>query len=283
MLPGTWMYVYLGSLATTAAGLTEAGRRRRARDAIGPAGARRGIDNDAIVTKTMPSRRPILLPLAAAAAILLALSAFGAFLFPSPWTGGLDRTVDTTVAFIRSWGAWSVAGSIGLMVAHSFLPFPAELVAIANGVIFGPLVGTVVTWVGAMLGAFVAFGAVRAFGQPFVRRMLSVDQQRELARWSSERGGVSLLIGRLIPVIAFNLLNYAAALTTVSWWTFTWATGIGILPAAILLNVLGERMLTTPVWMWLTLGAIATSAWLVWQVRRRRAVIAQPHSPGTGP
>ena len=26
MLPGTWMYVYLGSLATTAAGLTDASR-----------------------------------------------------------------------------------------------------------------------------------------------------------------------------------------------------------------------------------------------------------------
>jgi uncharacterized membrane protein YdjX (TVP38/TMEM64 family) len=101
--------------------------------------------------------------------------------------------------------------------------------------------------------------------------MLSGRQQQELAVWSSERGGTSLLVGRFIPVIAFNLLNYAAALTTISWWTFAWATGIGILPLTILLNVLGERVLTTPLWAWLALGAITASAWLLWHVRWRRA------------
>ena len=57
---------------------------------------------------------------------------------------------------------------------------------------------------------------------------------------------MSLLIGRLIPLIAFNLINYAAALTEISWWTFLWATGIGILPLTILLNVVGNQMLTVP-------------------------------------
>ena len=174
----------------------------------------------------MPSRRPIVVYLATAVMVVSAVSALVSFLFPSPWTGGMDGALDDTVALIRSWGAWGVAGSIGLMVAHSFVPFPAELLGIANGMVFGPIVGTVVTWAGAMLGAFAAFGAVRIIGQPFVRPMLSVHQQQELAIWSRESGGTSLLVARLIPVIAFNLLNYAAALTTISWWTFAWATGI---------------------------------------------------------
>ena len=172
--------------------------------------------------------------------VVSAVSALVAFLFPSPWTGDPTGALDSTMTLIRSWGAWGMAGSIGLMVAHSFIPFPAELLGIANGMVFGPVVGTVVTWIGAMLGAFVAFGAVRVIGQPLVRRMLSVHQQQELAIWSRERGGTSLLVARLIPVIAFNLLNYAAGLTTMSWWTFAWATGIGILPLTILINVLGE-------------------------------------------
>lgn len=225
--------------------------------------------------ETMPSRLPIVVYLAAAFIVLSAVSVLVSFVFPSPGTGSLDGALEDTVALIRSWGAWGVVGSLGLMVAHSFVPFPAEFVGVANGMIFGPIVGTVVTWVGAMLGAFVAFGAVRVFGQPLVRRMLSVHQQQELAVWSSERGGISLLVGRLIPVIAFNLLNYAAALTTMSWWTFAWATGIGILPLTILLNVLGERMLTTPLWAWLAFGAITASAWLLWHIRWRHAYRAR--------
>ncbi len=30
-----------------------------------------------------------------------------------------------------------------------------------------------------------------------------------------------VLMARFIPVIAFNLVNYAAGLTRISWWTFT--------------------------------------------------------------
>ena len=41
-----------------------------------------------------------------------------------------------------------------LMVLHSFVPFPAEFVAMANGMLYGPIWGTVITWSGAMLGAF---------------------------------------------------------------------------------------------------------------------------------
>ena len=228
------------------------------------------------MTKTKPSRRPFVVYLAIAFIVLSAVGAAVSFLFPSPGTGGLDAALDDTVALIRSWGRWAVVGSLGLMVVHSFVPFPAELVGVANGMIFGPIAGTLVTWVGAMLGAFAAFGAVRLCGQPFVRRVLSIQQQQELTIWSRERGGASLLLARLIPVIAFNLLNYAAALTPMSWWTFAWATGIGILPLTILVNVLGERMLATPLWVWLALGAITASAWLLWHVRWQDAYRARP-------
>lgn len=207
--------------------------------------------------------------LAVALVLLLATGALAWWLLPSSWILDLDGTVEGTVALIRSWGAWGVIGSIGLMVAHSFLPFPAEIVTLANGLVYGPLWGTVITWLGAMLGASVAFGLVRLLGRPVVRYVISARHQQQLEIWSREHGGRALLIGRLIPVIAFNLINYAAALTEISWWTFLWATGIGILPLTILLNVLGDQMLTMPIWAWLLIGAIAALSWLILQIRWR--------------
>lgn len=44
---------------------------------------------------------------------------------------------------------------------YTFLPFPAEFVAIANGMVHGAFWGTVITWAGAMLGAFLSFGLTR--------------------------------------------------------------------------------------------------------------------------
>lgn len=213
-------------------------------------------------------------PRIAALVAVLVLGAAAWWLL-APATGiTLDMTVEETAQLIRSWGGWGVAVSIGLMVIHSFVPFPAEILACANGMIYGPVWGTVVTWIGAMLGASVAFGLVRSLGRPFVHRMLKEAQREKLALWSHDRGGTALLTARLIPVIAFNLINYAAALTEISWWTFLWATAIGILPLTVLSAILGDRMLTMPLWGWLLVGAVVLVIcfWLErrWHVTRRQ-------------
>lgn len=180
-----------------------------------------------------------------------------------------EAGVESTVRQIRGWGMWGVAGSIGLMVAHSFLPFPAEIIACANGVVYGAFWGAVITWVGAMLGASVAFGLVRWLGRPFVERMVPARDWEQISLWSRERGGAVLLTARLIPVIAFNLINYVAALTGISWWTFLWATGLGILPLTIMLSILGDQMVTMPLWAWVLLGALALASWVALHRRWR--------------
>jgi uncharacterized membrane protein YdjX (TVP38/TMEM64 family) len=209
-----------------------------------------------------------IVPRSAALLAVLGVGALGWWFWPQ--MPGALSTVREVEALIRSWGAWGALGSIGLMVAHSFLPFPSEIIALANGMLYGPLWGSVITWVGAMLGAAAAFGAVRALGRPALRRLLPPSSHADLVRWSRERGGLTLLVARLIPVIAFNLINYAAALTEIRWWTFLWATGLGILPLTITLAVLGDNVLDMPPWGWaLLLGGVATT-WLLLHRQRRR-------------
>jgi uncharacterized membrane protein YdjX (TVP38/TMEM64 family) len=213
-----------------------------------------------------------LIPARTAGAALIVVAAGGLlwWLLSRLAAYGLGDTVESAEALIASWGPWGVAASIALMVVHSFLPFPAEIIALANGMLYGPLWGSVITWVGAMLGASLAFGLARWLGRPFVLRLLAPERRRALDTWSRERGGLALLVARLIPAIAFNLINYAAALTQVSWWTFLWTTGLGILPLTILLAVLGENILELPAWAWLLAGAIAVLAWFVHRARGQR-------------
>ena len=187
---------------------------------------------------------------------------------------GFAFSVEAAEGLVRSAGAWGAAVSIGLMVAHSFVPFPAEILAVANGMVFGVVGGTAVTWVGAMLGAALAFGLGRALGRPFVKVVLPGRQWDRLEDWSLRRGGMALLMARLIPLIAFNLINYAAALTAISWWTFLWATGLGILPLTILVAGLGASAASLPWWSW-TIGlGLAVGAWLV--VRRTGGLASAP-------
>ncbi len=144
--------------------------------------------------------------------------------------------------YIRTSGAWGIAVSIGIMIIHSFVPFPAEFVAIANGMLYGPLWGTVVTWTGAMLGAFLAFGLARKLGHDFVNRKLKEKNQEKLMEWIKNNGGTAILASRLIPVISFNLINYLAGVSEISPWTFAWTTALGILPLTIIMVVMGNSI-----------------------------------------
>jgi uncharacterized membrane protein YdjX (TVP38/TMEM64 family) len=79
-----------------------------------------------------------------------------------------------------------------------------------------------------------------------------------------------LFVSRFVPVISFNLINYAAGLTAISWWTFVWATGLGILPLTFLMVLMGDGLWSgeTGTWLWLLLAALC--AWLIWWVFTRR-------------
>ncbi len=112
-----------------------------------------------------------------------------------------------------------------------------------------------------MLGAFLAFGLARALGRPFVAMMVARKHGHFLDELAATQGGRLVLISRFIPVIAFNLVNYAAGLTRISWWTFAWATGIGILPMTTLMVVMGDRIETLAWEMWLLVGAGALVLW----------------------
>ena len=78
-----------------------------------------------------------------------------------------------------------------------------------------------------------------------------------------------LFLSRFVPVISFNLINYAAGLTAISWWTFTWATGLGILPLTFLMVLMGSGLWSgdASAWLWLVLAAIV--GWLIWRALTR--------------
>lgn len=180
------------------------------------------------------------------------------------------------IEFIRHSGSLGILASIGIMVVHSFVPFPAELVAIANGMVYGSLWGTVITWVGAMLGALLAFGLARRFGRPFVGRVLRRKSAQRLDDWVARHGTGALFLSRFIPVISFNLINYAAGLLRVSWWTFAWTTGVGILPMTVLMAAMGEQIhnLAWPIWILILAGGLIF--WFLIHILTRRFKFLRP-------
>src|SRR3546814_616243 len=153
-------------------------------------------------------------------------------------------------------------------------------VSLAYGMLYGPVWVTIITWIGAMLGAFLAFGLSRAFGRPFVETVVARRHWQRLDDWTGEHAAQMVFLARFLPVISFNLVNYAAGLTRISWWTFGWTTGLGILPMTILMAAMGDQAGRMPWHWWLALLAAAVLGWIFiqgWLHRRnaKRAITMQ--------
>ncbi|MGH6777745.1 MAG: TVP38/TMEM64 family protein [Bradyrhizobium sp.] len=172
--------------------------------------------------------------------------------------------------FIRAWGAWSAVGAVALMALHSFLPLPAEVIAMGNGMIFGPWLGTALTWIGAMIGAILSFALARVLGRPLARRVLPERHWQRLDALPTRPG--TLLLVRFLPIVSFNLVNYAAGILHVHWWTFSWTTAIGILPLTIAMALLGNEMTTAPWWLWAAVTSAILALWLLLRRHGRTAV-----------
>jgi len=97
---------------------------------------------------------------------------------------GRDLEPGRLMERIRALGPWGQAAVVGLMVVHSFVPFPAEILALCAGALYGTLWGTALVWAGAMAGAALSFGLARWLGRPFVEAMPSARNQARLERWS---------------------------------------------------------------------------------------------------
>jgi uncharacterized membrane protein YdjX (TVP38/TMEM64 family) len=166
---------------------------------------------------------------------------------------------------------WLPLALIGLMILHTLVPVPAELLALAAGMALGPLWGTVTIWIGAMLGAYLGFFLARSLGQPFLRQIVSPTRLARLDQWLARADTVLLLTVRLLPVISFNLVNFALGLSPIGWWRFTWTTAIGILPVTVFVVIFGAHLDDWRMLLLMTLAACVVS-WIgyrLWRTRRR--------------
>jgi uncharacterized membrane protein YdjX (TVP38/TMEM64 family) len=145
-------------------------------------------------------------------------------------------------ALIEGSGGWAYILAYGYTMGVAIVPFPAEFPAMLNGMIFGPALGTMITWSAALLGAQVSFELSRRFGRPLVARFLTPGVLGRADRLVVASGAPGLLLLRLTPVVAFTAINWVAGLTPLSRWTFFWTTAVGIIPGAILFTVSGSGL-----------------------------------------
>lgn len=142
--------------------------------------------------------------------------------------------------YILSFGIWAPITSFLLMILQSVIaPIPAFLITLSNAAIFGWVKGALLSWSSAMAGAALCFFIARGLGREGVEKLTSKFDLNNIDEFFEKYGKHTILIARLLPFISFDIVSYAAGLTSMSFWSFFIATGIGQLPATIVYSYVG--------------------------------------------
>lgn len=145
--------------------------------------------------------------------------------------------------FVARYGAWAAAVSFFLMVFQSVAaPLPAFIITLANANLFGWWRGALLSWSSAMAGAAVCFAIARVLGRGATEKLTSKAGLKSIDTFFERYGTHSILIARLLPFISFDLVSYAAGLTSMKFWPFFIATGIGQTPATVVYSYVGGML-----------------------------------------
>lgn len=154
-----------------------------------------------------------------------------------------SMNLDMIKEYILSFGIWAPITSFLLMILQSVIaPIPAFLITLSNAAIFGWVKGAILSWSSAMAGAALCFFIARGLGRDAVEKLTSKFALKDIDEFFEKYGKHTILIARLLPFISFDIVSYAAGLTSMSFWSFFIATGIGQLPATIIYSYVGGML-----------------------------------------
>jgi uncharacterized membrane protein YdjX (TVP38/TMEM64 family) len=169
---------------------------------------------------------------------------------------------------------WWAGGVYAVVYAAATLsPLPKSVFTLAAGAVFGLAEGLIVVVVGACTGAVLAFYLARALGRDGLHRLTGF-RGHQLDAQLAQRGFLTVLVARLIPVVPFTVVNYVAGVTALRLRVFLAATALGMLPATtayVALGAYGSEPGSWPFWAALTaLAALTAGGALVGLAHRRQ-------------
>jgi uncharacterized membrane protein YdjX (TVP38/TMEM64 family) len=121
-------------------------------------------------------------------------------------------SVEQLTAWVRQLGWLAPLVFIACYAIAAVFFLPGYLFTLAGGVLFGPLYGTLYNLVGATIGATLAFLTARYIAYDWVTQRTG-NRLQQLVKGVEEEGWRFVAFVRLVPLIPFNLLNYALGLT----------------------------------------------------------------------
>lgn len=136
----------------------------------------------------------------------------------------------------------SVSGVILFLLAYAIRPFilfPASILSVLAGVLYGPVLGIVYTVLGSNASASIAYGIGRFFGGES-----HPEETKTIGPWiekAQKETFITVMIMRLI-YLPYDLVNYLSGIAKIKWVPFAVATILATLPGTVTFVLLGSSL-----------------------------------------
>lgn len=183
-----------------------------------------------------------------------------------------DLAVGDPSPWLENGGAAAGALGVGFLIADVALPVPSSLVMVAHGALFGVAVGTLLSLIGSVGAAAVAF-AIGRTGGPLLGRLVGQDERRRadalLQRW----GVLAIVVSRPVPILAETVALLAGA-SPLPWRWAVAAAALGSLPAALVYAITGA-IAASFASATIVFGMVLAAAAALWWLGRHRPSVAK--------
>jgi uncharacterized membrane protein YdjX (TVP38/TMEM64 family) len=142
--------------------------------------------------------------------------------------------------FVLMFGAWAPLAYAVVYIISAPIPFLAPVISAVGGLLFGTLWGLLLVMASATVSSLIPFYLARKLGRDWVEEQVKGKRLDEfLERSEGKKAFPFIMLMRLIPVLPWEVQNYAAGLTRVPVLTYLAATAVGIIPGSFSLVFLG--------------------------------------------
>lgn len=135
-------------------------------------------------------------------------------------------------------GPWAPLWVMLVFSALALAGVPQFILIAATVVVFGPLLGSVYSWIATLASALLGFVLGRLFAQRMMTRYGGARLNR-LSTLIARHGILSSALVRNVPSGPFIMVNVAAGATRMSAAKYTIGTAIGIVPKIAFIGLIG--------------------------------------------
>jgi uncharacterized membrane protein YdjX (TVP38/TMEM64 family) len=208
-------------------------------------------------------KQRLLAAVAVAAFVALAIAAVRAELFDP----------ENVQEFVLQFGAIAPLVYVLLYMVAVFVPYATTVMTMAAGLAFGTVWGTLLTFSVTLFASLLPMTLARRLGRAWVERRIGATRVEKYADKINENAFLVFFYLRLVPSLPYELQNYIAGITRITYKQFVLASFLGTWPVVIILAFFGDS-LTNPgsprFWLAAGLYLSALLAPVVYLLIRRR-------------